>query len=51
MRAAWLAVTALLLTALSLYLAREIATNKAEIDKILRDYHIPTLNARGELIQ
>lgn len=30
----WLAVTALLLTALSLYVAREIATNKAEIDKI-----------------
>jgi len=25
--------------------------NKAEIDKILRDYHVPTLNARGELIQ
>lgn len=28
-----------------------IRDNKAEIDKILRDYHIPTLNARGELIQ
>jgi quinoprotein dehydrogenase-associated probable ABC transporter substrate-binding protein len=25
--------------------------NKAEIDRILRDYHVPTLNARGELIQ
>jgi quinoprotein dehydrogenase-associated probable ABC transporter substrate-binding protein len=25
--------------------------NKAEIDKILRDYHIPVLNARGELVQ
>jgi quinoprotein dehydrogenase-associated probable ABC transporter substrate-binding protein len=25
--------------------------NKAEIDKILRDFHVPTLNARGELIQ
>jgi quinoprotein dehydrogenase-associated probable ABC transporter substrate-binding protein len=25
--------------------------NKAEIDQILRDYHVPTLNARGELIQ
>jgi quinoprotein dehydrogenase-associated probable ABC transporter substrate-binding protein len=24
--------------------------NKAEIDQILRDYHVPTLNARGELI-
>jgi quinoprotein dehydrogenase-associated probable ABC transporter substrate-binding protein len=28
-----------------------IRDNKAEIDKILRDFHIPTLNARGELIQ
>src|SRR3954463_12476865 len=28
-----------------------IRDNKSEIDKILRDYHIPTLNARGELIQ
>ena len=28
-----------------------IRANKAEIDKILRDYHIPVLNARGELIQ
>ena len=28
-----------------------IRENKAEIDKILRDYHIPMLNARGELIQ
>jgi quinoprotein dehydrogenase-associated probable ABC transporter substrate-binding protein len=25
--------------------------NKAEIDKILAEYHVPTLNARGELIQ
>jgi quinoprotein dehydrogenase-associated probable ABC transporter substrate-binding protein len=25
--------------------------NKAEIDQILRDYHVPTLNARGDLIQ
>ena len=25
--------------------------NKAEIDQILRDYHVPMLNARGELIQ
>jgi ABC-type amino acid transport substrate-binding protein len=25
--------------------------NKAEIDQILRDYHIPVLNQRGELIQ
>jgi quinoprotein dehydrogenase-associated probable ABC transporter substrate-binding protein len=28
-----------------------IRENKAEIDKILRDYHIPTLNARGDVIQ
>jgi ABC-type amino acid transport substrate-binding protein len=28
-----------------------IRDNKAEIDKILRDFHVPTLNARGELIQ
>ncbi|MDQ7251418.1 substrate-binding domain-containing protein [Dongia sedimenti] len=28
-----------------------IRENKAEIDKILHDYHVPTLNARGELIQ
>jgi quinoprotein dehydrogenase-associated probable ABC transporter substrate-binding protein len=28
-----------------------IRANKDAIDKILRDYHIPTLNARGELIQ
>ncbi len=28
-----------------------IRANKAEIDKILRDYHVPTLNARGDLIQ
>jgi quinoprotein dehydrogenase-associated probable ABC transporter substrate-binding protein len=25
--------------------------NKAEIEQILRDYHVPMLNARGELIQ
>jgi len=28
-----------------------IRANKDEIDKILRDYHVPVLNARGELIQ
>jgi len=28
-----------------------IRTNKDEIDKILRDYHLPMLNARGELMQ
>jgi quinoprotein dehydrogenase-associated probable ABC transporter substrate-binding protein len=28
-----------------------IRANKDAIEKILRDYHIPTLNARGELIQ
>jgi quinoprotein dehydrogenase-associated probable ABC transporter substrate-binding protein len=28
-----------------------IRANKDAIDKILRDYHVPTLNARGELIQ
>ena len=28
-----------------------IRANKDEIEKILRDYHLPMLNARGELMQ
>ena len=28
-----------------------IRDNKDAIDQILRDYHVPVLNARGELIQ